>query len=208
MSDLFLPHARFIEKFTYKYYLSQKLVALYARIFKLENEGQRFITGYHKHATAAEIISKMGLDAFQSYYSFCFVRNPYDHMVSLYHYIRESRGHYLHKTSHELSFDDFIMHYISTKPQTQSDFVYVGGEKRVTFVGKFERLEEDLTAVCAELNIPFSGVSHANSSKRGRNYMSYFKSEEALEAFNSFFVADFTHFNYTLVPPNSVSHGA
>ena len=56
VSNLFLPYARFIEKVTYKYFITKKLVAIYARVFHLENEGQEFITGYHKHATAEEVL--------------------------------------------------------------------------------------------------------------------------------------------------------
>ncbi len=64
VSNLFLPYARFIEKLTYKYFITKKLVAIYARVFHLENEGQGFITGYHKHATAKEIIERMGFENF------------------------------------------------------------------------------------------------------------------------------------------------
>ena len=65
VSNLFLPYARFIEKATYKCFLTKKLVAIYARIFNLENQGQEFITGYHKHATAGQIIERMGLENYK-----------------------------------------------------------------------------------------------------------------------------------------------
>ena len=205
VSALFLPHARFIEKVTYKYYITRKLVAIYARIFHLENEGQKFITGYHKHATAKEIIERMGSENFQQKFSFCFVRNPYDHMVSLYHYIKQSRGHYLHLEANNLGFNEFIRHYLTTGPQRQTDFVYLGNKQIVTFVGKFEQLENDLKKICKKIGVSYTSVSHANSSSRGRNFQEYFTSEDVLNLFNTYFRDDFEHFGYKKMVLNNPS---
>jgi len=205
VSDLFLPYARFIEKVTYKYFLTKKLVAIYARIFHLENEGQKFITGYHKHATAREIIERMGVENFQSKFSFCFVRNPYDHMVSLYHYIKQSRGHYLHFEANSMSFNAFIRHYLTTSPRRQTDFVYLGNKQIVSFVGKFERLEDDLKKICENIGVRYTNVTHANSSNRSRNFQSYFTSKEVLNLFNAYFCDDFEHFGYKRMKFNELS---
>lgn len=196
VSNLFLPYARFIEKATYKYFLTKKLVAIYARIFNLENQGQEFITGYHKHATAGQIIERMGLENYKRKFSFCFVRNPYDHMVSLYHYIRQSRGHYLHFEANTMSFNEFIRHYLSTDPQRQTDFVYMRDIQAVTFVGKFERLEKDLKIICEKIGVNYTNVSHTNSSKRRKNFQEYFTSQDVLNLFNDYFRDDFNHFGY------------
>ena len=196
VSDLFLPYSRLIEKVTYKYFLSKKLIAVYARLFHLENEGQKFITGYHKHATAKEISDSMGIENFEQKFSFCFVRNPYDHMVSLYYYIRQSRGHYLHSEANSMSFDVFIKHYLTTHPQKQADFVYFGNKKMVTYVGKFERLEDDLIEICQKVGVTYKKIPHSNASKRSKNSRVYFTSQEVLNQFNAYFNDDFEHFDY------------
>jgi len=205
VSNLFLPYARFIEKVTYKYFITKKLVAIYARVFHLENEGQEFITGYHKHATAEEIIDRMGFENFQRKFSFCFVRNPYDHMVSLYHYIKQSRGHYLHLEANNMGFNEFIRHYLTTDPQRQTDFVYLGNKQIVTFVGKFEQLENDLKKICKLIGVSYTSVSHANSSSRGRNFQEYFTSKDVLNLFNTYFRDDFEHFGYKKMVLNDPS---
>jgi hypothetical protein len=41
-----------------------------------------------KHSTAAEISSVVGLPSFQSYFSFCLVRNPFDRLQSTYHFLK------------------------------------------------------------------------------------------------------------------------
>ena len=204
VSRIFLPYSRIIERITYQYFLTQKIIALYARTFKLENEGQSFITGYHKHATSSEIISKMGLDTFNKYFTFCFVRNPYDHMVSLYHYIKESRGHYLHAAAQAMSFDEFILYYIQQKPQTQSEFVFIGPRKAVQFVGRFEQLESDLRTICSHVGVPFPKLKHANSSNRIRDYLAYYQNAESVQAFNDYFAIDFRQFNYPQIDPNNL----
>ena len=205
VSNLFLPYARLIEKVTYKYFLTKKLVAFYARVFHLENEGQEFITGYHKHATAVEIIDRMGFENFQRKFSFCFVRNPYDHMVSLYHYIKQSRGHYLYVEANNMGFDEFIRYYLTTGPQRQTDFVYLGNKQIVTFVGKFEQLENDLKKICKKIGVTYTNVSHANSSSRDRNFQEYFTSEDVLNLFNAYFSDDFENFGYKKIVLNEPS---
>ena len=42
-------------------------------------------TGFHKHAKAIDIKKKIGKQ-YSNFFKFCFVRNPYDHLVSLYFY--------------------------------------------------------------------------------------------------------------------------
>jgi hypothetical protein len=44
------------------------------------------------HFSAAELIDLMGWDEFHSFFSFTVVRNPYDRLVSAYHYARQGGG--------------------------------------------------------------------------------------------------------------------
>ena len=199
ISQLFLPYGRLVDRITYKYLITKKLIAMHSRLFHLENEGQKNITGYHKHATAQELIDVLGRDKFDSYFTFCFVRNPYDHMISLYHYIKSSRGHRMNMEANSMSFEKFVIHYINQKPQTQSEFIYLGDERVVQFIGEFENLERDIQFICDHLGIPFKGLPHENSGFRNRDRMDYFKSHETLKAFNTYFEIDFLNFNYRRV---------
>lgn len=197
--DVFLPYSRLIERLTFEFYLSKKLVGLYARLRKLENDGQAFMTGFHKHATAAEVREKMGAQQFDRYFTFCFVRNPYDHMVSLYHYIKQSRGHYLHQEAVNRTFEDFLAYYIAQKPQRQSDFVFdVEGNALVKFIGRFEHLEEDTQTLCKQLGLPAPKMSKKNTSNRAKKWGTYFQDESTKKLFQDYFQADFAHFNYPM----------
>ena len=90
------------------------------------------------------LLNAWALKIFRVNSPFVLFANPYDHMVSLYHYIKQSRGHYLHFEANSMSFNAFIRHYLTTSPRRQTDFVYLGNKQIVSFVGKFERLEDDL----------------------------------------------------------------
>jgi len=104
-----------------------------------------------------------------------------------------------------LGFNEFIRHYLTTVPQRQTDFVYLGNKQIVTFVGKFEQLENDLKKICNNIDVSYTSVSHVNSSSRGRNFQEYFTSEDVLNLFNTYFRDDFEHFGYKKMVLNESS---
>jgi hypothetical protein len=52
------------------------------------------------------------------------------------------------------------------------------GDLGVDFVGRFERLEEDMAAICAHIGIPYQPLPRENVSKR-EPYQSYYTPELA-----------------------------
>ena len=53
--DVVLPYARLIDKIAFHFVLTRKAIGFYARITGRTDEGQSFITGIHKHATALDL---------------------------------------------------------------------------------------------------------------------------------------------------------
>jgi hypothetical protein len=48
--------------------------------------------GLRKHSTAANIRDVVGAASFQSYFSFCLVRNPFNRLQSTYHFLKGWKG--------------------------------------------------------------------------------------------------------------------
>lgn len=160
------------------------------------------------HATASEIIAKIGRDAFDSSFSFGIVRNPWDWQVSLYRFAFESvldlpllaayaRGlRPVRKTySGFESFADYIRWRCTDDVHLQKDFLFSeGGEQLVDFVGRFERLDDDFRTICDRIGIPAT-LPKLNESSKGTPYRDYY-TPETIEMVRQTFAPDIELFGY------------
>ena len=105
VTSLFAPYARFIEKISTHYYLTKNIISVINKLGRLQDEGNNWINGVHKHAKAVELQEYIGRDLYSEYFKFAFVRNPYDLQVSLYHYIKDNKGHRDHQIANILDVD-------------------------------------------------------------------------------------------------------
>ena len=102
---------------------------------------------------------------YASYFKFSFVRNPWARLVSEY----SARDRYK-----KFSFKEFVMHRFPEPDMytdryrhviSQYDYLYdINGQLLVDFVGKFENLQNDFSAVCSRLGISDSTLPHRNAS--------------------------------------------
>lgn len=111
---------------------------------------------------------------FRDYFKFAFVRNPWDRLVSSYHYILERPGHPHHRRVRRLgSFAAYVEYEAHRGKFRQYDLLCrTGGEPGMDFVGRFERLEQDFDQVCRKLGIE-AALPHVNVS-RHRSYADYY----------------------------------
>lgn len=150
---------------------------------------------YFKHAKASELVAQLGREVFDSYFSFAFVRNPWDWQVSLYTYICKEVDHYQHRIVNGFrDFDEFIRWRCREARHYQRDFIYsANGEQLVDFVGRFERLEEDFQTICARLGVcvrlPKLNVSNT------KPYQEYYN-KETIELVRRKFQSDIDAFGY------------
>ena len=93
---------------------------------------------------------------FDSYFKFCFVRNPWERAYSWYRNV--IRDH-LHQAelgiSADITFSDFLNYHSdqwALKPQIDW-IIDVNGKVAVDFVGKFENLESDFKEICHRLGM-------------------------------------------------------
>lgn len=102
---------------------------------------------------------------FDNFFSFAFVRNPWDRFVSIYEYQRSKnyKGSEFHKQISELPFNEWI-YLFQYKDIQQLDYV---GIKKLDFIGKFSNLKKHMK------NIFDVDVLHENKSDR-LDYREYY----------------------------------
>jgi hypothetical protein len=139
---------------------------------------------YHKHAKAAEVRRVLG-PAWDNAFKFSFVRNPWDLMVSSYHWWLARAGDFPRLTSHvsrirELgSFSAFISSKYGSKMLNEQpgrdllEWVSDGTGIIVDFVGKYENLDEDWKHVCQALGVEPVVLARENQVPR-ENYRSFY----------------------------------
>lgn len=107
------------------------------------------------HIKASELINAIGKEAFESFFSFAIVRNPWDWQVSLYEYTLKNTTHYQHDLVNGFgNFDEYISWRCVEEVRFQKDFIYSDdGELLVDFVGRFERIDADFETICFHIGI-------------------------------------------------------
>ena len=191
-----IPYARPIDRLAYGFWPTRK--ATNALNWMCNNQFNRLLTGYHKHARAVDAQKRLPRSVFESLFKFAFVRNPWDWHVSLYFYIREAPKHRLHKKIKSMDFPDFIQWNIGQKPLRQMDFL-TDAENRiiVDYVGRYENLESDLRYIQNKLDLKAGPLDRTNVSRKRvhPDYRKYFDSKSA-ELIASYFAPDIKAFGY------------
>jgi hypothetical protein len=189
-----IKHARFIEKIS-TYWSTRYIVTLLANLFSLEDLGKSWINGVHKHATAGEIRDYLGKDRYKQYFSFSFVRNPFDLQVSLYHYIKNSPEHRDYDIANKITFKQFVLREIKNRVKKQIDFLRDEDGIIVDYIGRFEKIEESMQFIYNKLNLPSKSIVHQNKSTRLEGYRDYYDDELRLSV-EQYFKDDLKTFKY------------
>ncbi|MEM9007368.1 MAG: sulfotransferase family 2 domain-containing protein [Cyanobacteria bacterium P01_F01_bin.86] len=127
---------------------------------------------YYHHITAEKIRSLIGGDVWNSYFKFCFVRDPWDRAISRYYWNME-------KTKQAMTLDESLQ---SSDPNANFPIYTIDGKIAVDFVGRFENLLGDFSSICDRLNIPFDGWlprTKTKSRKDKRHYSEILTPEQA-----------------------------
>ena len=157
---------------------------------------------YNCHMKPHEIMEKVGKTVWDEYFTFAFVRNPWDWLVSLYHYMMEKEGHWQHQEIAELGgFDRYIERICRGRDKGQSKFV-IGKDGReiiIDFIGRFERLQEDYEKICARLEVRAIKLRKVNYSQH-KDYRTYYD-ERLKELVAKTFAEDIERFGYEFDGP-------
>ena len=154
------------------------------------------------HKTALEKRAELGPTRWANRFCFAFVRNPWDRVVSLYHYRVKTNTTGLgdrpvpFTTWVGLTFRDQDPAYYNSPKMLMPQRHWIIDERGrvlVDFVGRFENLEADFDTVCARINRR-AHLPHLKQSTRGP-YHDYYD-DEAVEIVRAWFAVDVEQFGY------------
>lgn len=147
------------------------------------------------HIKAKELVEKLGRETFDSYFTFAFVRNPWDWLLSQYKYIITHREHHLNKKIRKLKdFEEYVYHVAQGDGGCQKEWIYSeDGEQLVDYIGRFENLEMDFNYICTQIGIS-AKLPHLNISTAG-SYKSHYN-ETMRELVRERFKPDIEIFGY------------
>jgi len=119
----------------------------------------------------------LGMGKFDEYLKFCVVRNPYDKMVSLYHWqTQHPLGQNIY---HNITFKEFCK---KTDLKNLEAVHGIDGKSVCDYFIRYEHLQEDIVRLCEILNLPdydITTLPHHKSGLRpsGKHYREYYDEE-------------------------------
>lgn len=155
------------------------------------------------HLTARERIDRIGIKQWNKKFTFTIVRNPWDRVVSHYHYRAMTNQTGL--GNKPIEFNDWVkLAYGEKNPEyydkpkmfmPQIEWITdEAGKEVVNFVGKFESLQDDFAEICKRLGRPEIALPHLKKSSR-KPYIHYY-SDESRDIISDWFSKDISRFNY------------
>lgn len=129
----------------------------------------------HGHISLQQVRPFLGEEAFDTYFKFAFVRNPFDRFVSYCAFMTRETGAFdkdPQQVMRKMLFELRPMHHILFQPQhgfvTDED-----GRLLSDYIGRVENMQASYDEVCNRIGIPSAALGQANSSKRGE-YRDYY----------------------------------
>ena len=115
----------------------------------------------------------------ENYLKFCVVRNPWDQVVSYYHYKMHISTHFkLNKPSFSEWFQENFQNepYRFRKLLDASLYCRIDGQLAVDYVVKYENLQNDLSLVCNKIGLDWDGwlPNKKGAIRPNRDYRGYY----------------------------------
>jgi chondroitin 4-sulfotransferase 11 len=154
------------------------------------------------HSTALEKYRQLGAKAWEQKFVFAVVRNPWDKVVSHYHYRVKTKQTGL--DDNPITFREWVLRcYLDRDPQYYDQprmfmpqwhwLIDEKGKSLVDFVGRFENLNQDFATISDRLSLG-SSLGHVKPSSRG-SYQNYYN-EETQALIEASFAEDIDAFGY------------
>jgi hypothetical protein len=163
----------------------------------------------HKKIEDYARVSQKELD---KYFTYSFVRNPWDRTVSAYNFFRQNGTKYVQPLKNDIfkseqfsTFERFVLEWLIEADLSQEDVIfapqhwYIRNKKRdiaVDYLGKVEQLDLGIAEIGERLNIDIK-LEKLNSSKRKEEYRNYYSTPELIDIVAQIYAKDIELFDYT-----------
>tara|TARA_B110000495_G_C22916888_1_gene535616 strand:+ start:115 stop:759 length:645 start_codon:yes stop_codon:yes gene_type:complete len=146
-------------------------------------------------------IFKQDVDIFSNYFTFAFVRNPWDRIVSNWRWRQKVMGKRFRKTYPD--FNTYVNESVDPRNKVGSmiEFSYrsPGGHDQnitVDFVGKYESLQKDFNTICRKIGMKPQQLPHHNNTIKTKHYTEYYN-KQTRDLVAKIHAYDIEKYNYT-----------
>ena len=161
----------------------------------------KYQTGGLQHLLASQVREEVGMNVFETFYKFAFVRNPWDRVVSQFAYMQQRPDlmDYV-GMSQETEFKAYLeliqqKEHVQWMPQHRF-LLDEDGTLLVDQIGRLESLRTDFSSILAKLNLNKSAqLTHANRSDR-QPIEKYYNDRETVEIVADIYSEDIKLFGY------------
>ena len=167
----------------------------------------KYQSGGLQHLLASQIRTEVGAQKFDEYFKFAFVRNPWDKVVSQFHYLktRPMLRRYM-GVGRWGTFNKYVRVLgensgCHVQSYVQGSFLTnAAGDSLVDFVGRFENLQADFDFVAQKIGLMHQTLPHSTKSERRKPYVEYYNAKtRAIVA--DIYQADIQQFGYEFGQP-------
>ncbi len=158
----------------------------------------------HGHISAAQLRPCLGAAAFDAYFKFSFVRNPFARFVSYAAFMGREQGEFERAPRQYMKYLlDTVQPWNHILFRPQHEFVAdADGRLLVDAVGRVETMQQSWDAICARIGIESGQLAITNQSSH-LGYADYYDAE-LIERIGSLYHQDFKLFGY---PPDGAFDG-
>lgn len=153
----------------------------------------------HKHARLADIDGAVPQSALDDYFIFTLVRNPWDRIVSYYHWLQlQNWDHPAVHLAKAVDFTTFLNDPATQKSLALPYAYYLTdnmGMERAGHYMRLETLDQDLTPLWDHLGFCLSPIARQNASPRRRDFRGYY-TEADRELVANLCATDIARFGY------------
>ncbi|MGR3801908.1 sulfotransferase family protein [Marinibacterium profundimaris] len=156
-----------------------------------------------KHSTLADIDGLVALDELKGLFAFTLVRNPWDRMVSYYHWLRaQGFDHPTVAKAQRMDFTDFasdpgVLAGLRASPAA-SYMTRADGVEQCALYIRLEHLDADAAPLWGQLGFRLE-LPVENGSDRDRDFRGYY-TDAAAEAVGRACATDIARFGYAFAP--------
>jgi len=165
---------------------------------------------FRVHEAASKMVQKLTRPVFDEYLSFSVIRNPFEHAVSHYEYMKQFRIKSTAEKVGKMSFVEYLTYRQGTPFWNDTIFAKMpaqayyltdkSGDLLVKRFVRFESLASDLEQLSVDLKLPDFALRHVNKTKADKKPTAEYYTDEAYDLVRDIYAPDFDLLGYSRTP--------